>query len=61
MLSLHKHAGNGESHCTDSDDSYIKDRLEKLDDKIESIHNKTQGKIIANKRMYHNYITNERG
>ena len=43
VYTIHKHAGDGENQCTVSDDSYIKDRLEKLDDKIECIHNKTRG------------------
>lgn len=34
-----------QNHCTPSDDNYIKDKLEKLDHKIESIHNSTQGKL----------------
>ena len=40
-------AGNGQSHCPAADDSYIKDRLERLDQKIESIDNRTQGKAIS--------------
>ena len=43
---LSMHPGTGPNHCAASDDSYIKDGLEKLDHKIESIHNATQGKLI---------------
>ena len=38
-------AETGENHCSIvSDDSYIKDKLEKLDHKIDCVHNSTEGK-----------------
>ena len=46
-------AGNGQSDCPASDDSYIKDRLERLDQKIESIDNRTQGKVTS---AWHEFI-----
>ena len=40
-------AETGENHCSASDDSYIKDKLEKLNHKIDRVHNCTEGKIFA--------------
>ena len=49
-----------QNHCTPSDDSYIKDKLEKLDYKIESIYNSTQGKLNKQHQKNHdNTIINK--
>ena len=52
---------SGQTHCTctASDDSYVKDKLEKLDHKmervqheIEYVHNSTQGKLKQLKTVH---------
>jgi hypothetical protein len=37
-------ADTGEHHCAASDDSYVKEKLEKLEHKIERVQNSTEGK-----------------
>jgi hypothetical protein len=37
--------GPSENHCAASDDSYIKNKLEKLDHNIDHVHNFTEGKL----------------
>ena len=44
------------SHCSVSDDSFLKDKVEELDQKVEGILNQTQGMISSthNKHTNHN-------
>ena len=37
------HTGDQSSHCSVSDDSFFKDKVEELDQKVEGILNQTQG------------------
>ena len=46
-----------QNHCTDSENSYIKDKLEKLEYKIERVHNSTQDKLNKQIKTAHNIIT----
>ena len=40
------HAEGQSSHCSLSDDSFLKDKIEELDQKVEGILNQTQGTYI---------------
>ena len=40
---LYLHAGDEASHCPVNDDSYLKDKVEELDQKVEGIINQTHG------------------